>query len=379
MPPDEQDAYRIRAGTGACPYEVITVPRTKIVATLGPASSSYTVLRKMVTAGLDVVRLNCSHGSHEEHIEKIKLIRRINKKYRRAIKIMLDLEGFRIRVGRFKDSETRELKERSTVWLTNEGTADGPRTIPFDYHGDLSRIKPGQMVFIDDGNLALRVKEVGGRSLRAVVLEGGLLKERKGINMPGAALDFNGMTEKDKADIRFGIEQEVDYVALSFVRDARDVQEAAGRIKPSLPQCRIVAKVESRQAIRNIDAIIDASDGIMIARGDMGVAIPIYEVPIVQKQIICKCNAAGKLVITATQMLEHMTESSRPTRAEVTDVANAILDGTDFVMLSAESAVGRFPCESVQMMNEIIKFTEQAVKTGLCLAPPRPLTHKRRA
>ena len=355
------------------------MPRTKIIATLGPASGSYTVLRKMVTAGLDVVRLNFSHGSREEHVERIKLIRRINKKYRRAIKIMQDLEGFRIRVGRFKGSETRELKDHSTVWLTNEAAVDGPKTIPFDYHGDLSRIKPGQMVYIDDGNLALKVKEVGGGSLKAVVVEGGILKERKGINMPGADLDFDGLTEKDKADIEFGIEHKVDYVALSFVRDAKDVREAAGLIKPSLPDCQIVAKVESRQAIRNINAIIAAADGIMIARGDMGVAIPIYEVPIVQKQIIRKCNAAGKFVITATQMLEHMTEHSRPTRAEVTDVANAILDGTDFVMLSAESAVGRFPCESVQMMNDIIKFTEQAVKAGLCSSRPPALTHKRRA
>jgi pyruvate kinase len=193
-----------------------------------------------------------------------------------------------------------------------------------------------------------------------VVVEGGLLKERKGINMPGADLDFAGLTEKDRADIPFGIEQKVDYVALSFVRDAADVREAAALIKPALPKCKIIAKVESRQAIRNIDSIIDAADGIMIARGDMGVAIPIYEVPIVQKQIIRKCNAACKPVITATQMLEHMTEHSRPTRAEVTDVANAILDGTDFVMLSAETAAGRFPCESVRMMNDIIKFTEKA-------------------
>jgi len=342
------------------------MPKTRIIATLGPASSSYTVLRKMVTAGLDVVRLNFSHGNHEEHLQRLEIVRRINKKYRRAIKIMQDLEGFRIRVGTFKGSGTRELIEHSTVWLTNEVTDGGPKTIPFDYHGDLSRIKPGQMVYIDDGNLALRVKEVRGGSLKAIVVEGGVLKERKGINMPGADLDFDGLTEKDRADIQFGIEHKVDYVALSFVRDAKDVREAAGLIGPHLPNCRIVAKVESRQAIRNIAAIIDAAHGIMIARGDMGVAIPIYEVPIVQKQIIRRCNAAGKFVITATQMLEHMTEHSRPTRAEVADVANAILDGTDFVMLSGETAVGRFPCESVRMMNDIIKFTEKAVRTGLC-------------
>jgi pyruvate kinase len=336
------------------------MPRTKIIATLGPASNSYTVLRKMVSAGLDVVRLNFSHGTPEQHLESMQLIRRINQKYRRAIRIMQDLEGFRIRVGRFEGEPTRVLKYRASVWLTNDLEARGPKTIPFDYEGDLRRIKPGQMIYIDDGNLALRAESVRAGSIRATVLEGGVLKERKGINMPGANLAFRGMTEKDKRDIQLGIQQQVDYIALSFVRNADDVREAAGMIKPKLPRCQIVAKVESRTAIRNIDDIIEAADGIMIARGDMGVAIPIYEVPIVQKQIIRKCNAAGKFVITATQMLEHMTESTRPTRAEVTDVANAILDGTDFVMLSAETAAGKYPYESVRMMNEIIKFTEQS-------------------
>ena len=174
-------------------------------------------------------------------------------------------------------------------------------------------------------------------------------------------LEFEGVTAKDKKDIEFGVKQGVDYIALSFVRNANDVRQAAALIRPGLPRCRIVAKIESRQAIENIDSIIEAADGIMIARGDMGVAIPIHEVPIIQKNIIRKCNAAGKFVITATQMLEHMTEHSRPTRAEVTDVANAIIDGTDFVMLSAETAVGRFPYESVLMMNRIIKFTEESV------------------
>jgi len=337
------------------------MPKTKIVATLGPASSNYTMLRKMIVAGLDVVRLNFSHGTHKQHLEAIDLVRRLNRKYRRAIKIMQDLEGFRIRVGRFKGSRTRELNNRATVWLTNDPAADGPRTIPFDYEGDLSRIKPGQLVYIDDGNLALRVKSVHDNSLKTTVVEGGVLKERKGINMPGAALEFEGVTQKDKVDIRFGIEQKVDYVALSFVRDEKDVLEAADLIKPRLPRCGIIAKVESRRAIENIDAIIKAADGIMIARGDMGVALPIWEVPVIQKRIIRKCNMAGKPVITATQMLEHMTEHSRPTRAEVTDVANAILDGTDFVMLSAESAVGRHPDQAVAMMNEIIKFTEKAM------------------
>ncbi len=337
------------------------MPRTKIIATLGPASNNYTMLRKMTCAGLDVVRLNFSHGTHEQHRESVDFIRRINKQYRRHIRIVQDLEGFRIRVGHFGGEKTKVLNNRSTVWLTNDMQAQGPKTIPFDYRGDLRRIRPGQMIYLDDGNLALRADQVHAGRIRATVIEGGILKERKGINMPGANLAFKGMTEKDKEDIQFGLQHKVDHIALSFVRDADDVREAVEIVKPSLPHCQIVAKVESRQAIRNIDAIIDAADGIMIARGDMGVALPIYEVPIVQKKIIQKCNAAGKFVITATQMLEHMTESTRPTRAEVADVANAIIDGTDFVMLSAETAVGKYPCESVRMMNEIIKFTEKSL------------------
>ena len=337
------------------------MPRTKIIATLGPASNNYTMLRKMTCAGLDVVRLNFSHGVHEQHRESVDLIRRINKKYRRHVRVMQDLEGFRIRVGHFGGEKTKVLNNRSTVWLTNDMQAQGPKTIPFDYLGDLRRIKPGQMIYIDDGNLALRADQVHAGSIRATVIEGGILKERKGINMPGANLAFKGMTEKDKEDIQFGLQHRVDYIALSFVRDADDVRAAVEIVKPDLPRCQIVAKVESRQAIQHIDEIIDAADGIMIARGDMGVALPIYEVPIVQKKIIRKCNAAGKFVITATQMLEHMTESTRPTRAEVADVANAIIDGTDFVMLSAETAVGKYPCESVHMMNEIIKFTEKSL------------------
>lgn len=337
------------------------MPRTKIVATIGPASRNYTVLRKMFTAGLDVVRLNASHGSHDQHQESVELVRKLNKKYRRHIRIMLDLEGFRIRVGRFQGAKTMPLKNRTVVWLTNDPKGGGPRTIPFDYHGDLERIRPGQLIYIDDGNLILRVKNTSANSIKAVVVEGGILKERKGINIPGVDLEFDRITAKDKKDIDFAIEHKVDYIALSFVRDENDVRQAADLVKPRLSNCRLVAKIESRQAITNIDKIIEATDGIMIARGDMGVAVPIHEVPIIQKQIIRKSNAAGKFVITATQMLEHMTEHSRPTRAEVTDVANAIIDGTDFVMLSAETAVGLFPYQSVLMMNDIIKFTEKSM------------------
>jgi pyruvate kinase len=336
------------------------MPNTKILATLGPASVNATVLRKMFTAGLDAVRLNFSHGTHAQHGEAIDLVRGLNAKYRRHIRIMQDLEGFRVRIGRFASGKTRELRNQSVVWLTKDESASGAKTIPFDYTGDLTRIKKGQFIFIDDGNLILRVKESSASSLKAVVVEGGILKERKGINMPGANLEFDAMTDKDKRDLEFGIEQKVDFVALSFVRNADDVHEVAEIVKPHLPKCGIVPKIENQQAIDNIDSIIEAADGVMIARGDMGVAIPIYEVPVVQKHIIRKCNEARKFVITATQMLEHMTEHSRPTRAEVTDVANAILDGTDYVMLSGETAAGKYPSESVAMMNEIIKFTEKS-------------------
>jgi pyruvate kinase len=339
------------------------MPKTKIIATLGPASSGYTVLRKMFTAGLDVVRLNFSHGTHGQHLERIKLIRLINKKYKRHIRIMQDLEGFRIRVGRFKGPKTRLLEKRNIVWLTNEPKSQGPKMIPLDYEQDLRWIKPGLLIYIDDGKIVLRAKASSARSIKVQVIEGGILQERKGINVPDAQLEFEGITEKDKKDIEFGIKHKVDYIALSFVRDENDVLKASKLIKPRLPACRIVAKIETRQAIANIDKIIKVVDGIMIARGDMGISIPIYEVPIVQKRIIKKCNADKKFVITATEMLEHMTEHSRPTRAEVTDVANAIIDGTDFVMLSAETAVGLYPYESVAMMNDIIKFTEKSIST----------------
>jgi pyruvate kinase len=314
----------------------------------------------MFAAGLDVVRLNFSHGTHAQHMERIELVRRLNKKYRRRIRIMQDLEGFRIRVGRLAGGKQIELKRRSVVSLSS-GPHDGDgRVIPFDYCGSLSVIKPGYFIYIDDGNLILKVKSVADGRIKAEVVEGGILKERKGINIPEAKLKFGAMTEKDKKDIELGIANKVDYIALSFVRDARDVVEAAQIVKPRLPRCALVAKIENREAINNIDSIIAASDGIMIARGDMGISVPIYEIPMIQKSIIKKCNAAGKFVITATQMLEHMTEHTRPTRAEVTDVANAILDGTDFVMLSGETAAGKYPYESVLMMNEIIKFTEKA-------------------
>lgn len=335
------------------------MPKTKIIATLGPASNTATVIRKMMFAGLDVVRFNFSHGSHQEHKTRLDMVRELNKKYRRRIKILQDLQGNRIRISLLKDHLPIELKKRQIIWLTQEDIIGEGNLIPFDYTGPLSALKTGQFIYIDDGNIALVVKERRKRMLKLKVVVGGFLKENKGVNIPGAHLRFPVITEEDKIDIQFGIENRVDYIAQSFVRNRKDILALRAMAKKKLPHCLVIAKIECRQGIRNIDEIIAVSDGIMIARGDMGISVPIYEVPIIQKEIIKKCNRAKKFVITATQMLESMTGNLIPTRAEVSDVANAILDGTDFVMLSGETAVGQYPVEAVKMMNKIIQFTEK--------------------
>jgi len=336
------------------------MPKTKIICTLGPASNNVTVIRKMMLAGMDAVRLNFSHESHKEHKVRLDIIRELNKKYRRRIKILQDLQGNRMRIGMLKDHKPIKHKKRQMIWLTQEDIIGEGDIIPFDYQGELSDIKRGYYIYIDDGNIALEVKRVEKKRLKCQVIIAGLLKENKGINIPGAHLRFPDISEEDKVDIRFGVENKVDYIAQSFVRNRKDILRVRLRISEELPHCLVIAKIESREGIKNIDQIIEVSDGIMIARGDMGISVPIYEVPIIQKEIIKKCNRTKKFVITATQMLESMTENLIPTRAEVTDVANAILDGTDFVMLSAETAVGRYPAETVKMMNQIIKFTEQS-------------------
>ncbi|MFC1675314.1 pyruvate kinase [Candidatus Omnitrophota bacterium] len=334
--------------------------KTRIICTIGPASESVTVLRNMMLAGMDLARLNFSHGSHAEHARRIDLIRQLNKKYRRRIRILQDLEGYRIRIGRFKKAGALELKKKQIVVLTNKGNLGEKNIIPFDYAGSPKDIPAGSYIYIDDGNIALQVKSRSKSGLKAEVIVPGTVKENKGVNIPGVNLRFKGLTDKDKADIQFGIKHKVDYIAQSFIRDKSDILKIRRLIKGRLPGCKLIAKIENRRGIRNIDKIIGVSDGIMIARGDMGVSIPLYEIPVVQKEIIRKCNRARKFVITATQMLESMVENIRPTRAEVTDVANAIIDGSDFLMLSAETAAGRYPVRAVKMMNQVIGFTERS-------------------
>ncbi len=334
-------------------------PRTRIIATVGPASRNYTVLRKMMRAGLDVVRLNFSHGSHREHTECVSLVRRLNAKYRRHIRIMADLEGYRIRVGEFKGARKKALVPHSIVWLRRDDEEGNPRVIPLDYQGDMRLIKRGTNIFIDDGTIVLTAQKVTASSVKARVAEAGELKPRKGLNIPGVRFPFRGLTKKDMRDLECIAKLDVDFIAQSFVRSPRDIASLRTHMKKRNIHAAIVAKVESREAIRAVDGIIDAADGVMIARGDMGIAVPIYRIPVIQKTIIKKCKARNKQVITATQMLERMTTHKRPTRAEVTDVANAILDGTDYVMLSGETAAGRYPVEAVTMMNQIISFTER--------------------
>ncbi|MFA5858889.1 MAG: pyruvate kinase [Elusimicrobiota bacterium] len=332
--------------------------KTKIVCTIGPASDTATVIRKLVFAGMDVARLNFSHGSQTDHKRRIGMIRQLNKTYRRRIRILQDLEGPRIRIGKLKHNI--EIKKKDVVYLTNKPARIGKNIIPFDYEGSLNDIKTGSQVFIDDGTITLLVKGRSMDYLKTEVIVPGIIKEHKGINIPGAVLKFPGLSEKDISDIHFGIAQKVDYIAQSFVRNTTDILNVRKVLARHCYTGKLISKIENREGINNIDEIIESSDGIMIARGDMGVSIPIYEIPMVQKEIIKKCNRAGKFVITATQMLESMTDNLRPTRAEVTDIANAVLDGTDYVMLSGETAAGRYPTEAVDMMNKILKFTEKS-------------------
>jgi len=336
--------------------------KTKIVATLGPASSSEAALRKMFIGGLDIVRLNFSHGSHPEHLHRIGLVRALNKKMRRAIKIMQDLEGYRLRIGRLK--EPVELRKESRFYLSQEDIIGNKNEVGFDYKGPLAILKKGTSIYIDDGKIELVVEKIEKRRLKVKVSVPGILKERKGINIPDIKLDFKALTEKDRDDVRIAVKERLDYVAQSFVRNAGDIKELKRIIRPRAPQGGIFAKVESREALANIDGIIKEADGIIVARGDLGICVPIYKVPLIQKEIVRKCRLRNKPVIVATQMLDSMTEERLPTRAEVSDVANAILDGATHLMLSGETAVGRHPWRAVDMMNKVIKVTEAYKPSG---------------
>lgn len=332
--------------------------RAKIICTIGPASSSPETIASLIRAGMDVARLNFSHGDHASHGRVIGLVREAARKAGKPVALLQDLQGIKIRVGLMRDGEV-ELKTGSTVRVfpgAGTGDADG---IYITYPLLLRDARPGDRILIDDGLIQMRVVRREKTCLTARVLEGGLLRDRKGVNLPGMRISTRSFTAKDRKDLAFGLRNGVDYVAISFVRTAAEVRAVKNAVKRKGADVPVIAKIEKPEALANIDEILAVSEGIMIARGDMGVELSPEEVPLVQKDLILRANTQGKLVITATQMLESMTGHRRPTRAEAADVANAVIDGTDALMLSAETATGSHPVDAVRMMDRIVAYTEQ--------------------
>jgi pyruvate kinase len=337
------------------------MPNTKIVATLGPATSSEPIIRQLLLAGVDVFRLNASHGTTEERAGRIATIRQVCTEQKRRAGILLDLQGPKIRLGKFLGGGCT-LENGNVFTITTEpitGDCQGASTTYSKLSAD---VKPGDRVLLADGTVELRVLDVAGASVRTEVIAGGPIGDHKGINLPGVPVSLPSLTEKDIDDLHFGISHGVDMVALSFVRSVADVLELRSLLRANpLP---VVAKIEKPQAWENIDSILAEADGVMVARGDLGVEVALETVPRIQKSIIRKARRYGKFVITATQMLESMVEKPTPTRAEVSDVANAIYDGTDAVMLSAETSVGKYPVEAVRFMARIAAETENAIRAG---------------
>jgi len=338
--------------------------KTKIVATVGPASDSYERLGALIREGVNVFRLNFSHGEHETHLNVINTVRRLNKDMRTNVGLLQDLQGPKIRLGEVEGGSV-EIKAGDKIKLVcgekEISTAERLSTI---YLGLARDVKAGDMILIDDGKIELRVLATDReKEVDVEVIYGGTVKPRKGINLPDSDVSAPSMTEKDIADLKFGLENDVDWVALSFARRAEDIRFIKSLIAEAGKQTRVVAKIETPEGLRNVDEIIAITDAVMVARGDLGVEIAGGEVPLAQKMIIQKCNQAGKPVIVATQMMESMITAPRPTRAETNDVANAVLDGTDAVMLSAETAVGAYPIEVIRQMVAIIRSVESKSET----------------
>jgi pyruvate kinase len=337
--------------------------KTKIVCTLGPATSSVETLLRMIDAGMDVVRLNFSHGSHEDHRANIERVHEAISRSGQQLTLVQDLQGPKIRVGTFTTPSV-ELVTGGAFTITTEDVAGTAERVSTTFAGLASDVHPGHLILLDDGKIQMKVVAVSGPEVRCEVLVGGTLSARKGINLPGVPVSAPSFTDKDLDDVLFGISNGVDYIALSFVRSAFDIRDLRKAIASRAPGVTtpIIAKMEKPQAIQNADAIIQEADGVMVARGDLGVEMPPEDVPMLQKQIIRKCNEAGKPVIVATQMLESMISNPRPTRAEASDVANAVVDGCDAVMLSGETSVGKYPVEAVQIMNRIILKAESVLR-----------------
>ncbi len=346
---------------------VNTMRKTKIICTIGPASDSRCVLTKLIENGMNVARLNFSHGTHADHKAKIDLIKEIRGEMGAHVGIMLDTKGPEIRTGRFSKPEV-ELQVGQEYTLTTEDIEGDETRCSISYHGLPADVVPGNKILIDDGLIELEVRETTETEIHCVVNNAGIVKNNKGINVPGVKIHLPSLTEKDIDDIKFGVENGIDFIAASFIRKASDVKA----IREVLKSCGgegifIISKIENKEGVDNIAEIVAESDGIMVARGDLGVEIPAEQVPIIQKNIIRRCNFEGVPVITATQMLDSMMRNPRPTRAEVADVANAILDGTDAIMLSGESASGKYPVEALKTMNNIAQTAEATLNYDLIL------------
>ena len=333
--------------------------KTKIICTMGPNTSDKNIMMELARNGMDVARFNFSHGDYNEHQGRLELLKEVRKELDIPVAALLDTKGPEIRTGQLKDGKKVTLKEGQTYTLTTRELV-GDDTIGYiNYSGLNEDVAAGNRILIDDGLIELEVRQVKDTDIVCEVINGGELGEKKGVNVPNVKIKLPALTDKDKEDIRFGIRQGFDFIAASFVRTADCIKEIKAMLDEQGSSMKVIAKIENAEGIENLDAIIEAADGIMVARGDMGVEIPAEKVPHIQKKIIRKCNEACKIVITATQMLDSMIRNPRPTRAEVTDVANAVYDGTDVVMLSGETAMGKYPVEALKMMAQICETSEQ--------------------
>src|SRR5580692_4611747 len=368
--PFESSFLRARSYSGVVPMpyfeanhkELLPSRRAKIVATLGPASSSESVIRDLVRAGVDVVRLNFSHGLYEEKLALIQLIRKVSRAEHKPLCILGDLQGPKIRTSKLKDRVPVLLKAGHRLTITPRDVPGTASLVGTTFKTLAENVEQGSRILLSDGLIELRVHEVIGADVVCEIINGGMLGENKGINLPGIHVRVPSLTDKDSEDLEFALRNGVDAVAVSFVRTAEDVRLVRNRVSAYGNETWIIAKLEKPQAIEHLDSILQAADGIMVARGDLGVEVPPEQVPAIQKHIIRRAVEYSKPVITATQMLESMIENPRPTRAEVSDVANAVYDGTDAVMLSGESAVGKYPVETVSMMARIVSEAERDIK-----------------
>ena len=342
--------------------------KTKIICTMGPNTNDESLMRKLVQSGMDIARFNFSHGDHEEQKMRMDMLKKIRDEEGKPIAILLDTKGPEIRTGILKDGKKVMLQAGNVFTLSTEDIVGDETKTSITYPGLVADVQVGSTILIDDGLIELKVKEKRDTEIVCKIVNGGELGERKGVNVPNVPVRLPAITDKDRDDLRFGVEQKVDFIAASFVRNAECILEIKAFLKEcGAPYIPVIAKIENAEGIKNIDEIIRCADGIMVARGDLGVEIPAEEVPYLQKMIIQKCNDNYKPVITATQMLDSMIRNPRPTRAEVTDVANAVYDGTDAVMLSGETAQGKYPVEALQMMVHIVESTEEHLDYDLIL------------